>query len=562
MGEGIFKAPYALTDQFSLTIDLTIQGRVYPGATLKVDNGITIELSLGHRRLHIGKTVSFTSPVLGYSVAHGCTVHGSTIIVGVLVTPANLNKDDRADAVYCVIPELTAYLDNSEVRGAFPTLTYEFSHFSVDEIIESSKHGKIRIKSEHIGKYSSNLTKSETQIIIICEMIDSAADIMSVPSLANDVRHILSLVYGRQLTLERVFIDGTDCSVLFPCSNNSQQRALAPHETLIVNRADYPWGKILSKFFSQDKPELKVFWIRLLYLNELGTWEYSLFASVGMLDWYSANINRHDPPKISNREGNRLVKHLKSALNTFKGQLDSPNVDFYSEVSREIVYLKSARSTFKKNLKNALEETYQPLIQALDISDEDLDRIVKIRNAVAHGRGVDLTEPGYITQEMTLYNKIRALLCYWFLTEIGFSDKRTALSFTRSFHPILRSLDINHQPIHRALGTKLFFKSGDVGAQYGFSNLVVFLDHENMRYEVSYEMSFELMTKRAHSNHSDIMDVIAPIAFAKGHKRVSYMDSIYLCDESDTKQQCILVSGVIAVDYSGLAEHTCRHRTL
>lgn len=371
-------------------------------------------------------------------------------------------------------------------------------------------------------------------VLFCLDSHDVRFSIVNIQTKAMDLLRLLSILMAHPvsiISIEAVCENGNLCTVFFPTYSPVERKASRNSRFLyecFIQQQDIHdrWEPILNGYFNSDYREIS--WTRLAGMQRYeGFWEYRALGYISLLDKYvTQRYEETKPPSGC------LSKEVKNKLNEAIC-LHSPhlNRELSGAILNNLVNAFEIKS-FAKKYQHAIDKSDQDIMKIINISRKDFRQIKEVRDKIAHGDGIDLSELSFERSQI-IVNKIILLMTYWAFMDLGLANKDFLRCLDTTFHDLLHRAKPDTMHIARMLRPNDFFSVSNIDFEKLYNNKrlrisACFVLRKSGEIEFSEEYAGKYKAwQRAPglSNHSDI--------FGVANERIKYLNSMYVsCGEN------------------------------
>lgn len=362
---------------------------------------------------------------------------------------------------------------------------------------------------------------------------DTNFSIVNIQTKAMDLLRLLSILIAHPvsiISIEAVCDKGNSCMVFFPTYSPVERKPSRNSHFLyecFIRQQDIHdrWESIVNGYFNSDYREVS--WARLAGMQRYeGFWEYRALGYVSLLDKYVSQ--RHEEKKSQSVTLRNDVKEkLKEAISLHSAQLEKSIVD---ELLSELVKAFEIKS-FAKKYQHAIAESSQDMVKIINISEEDFRQIKKVRDKIAHGDAIDLSEFVFERTQI-IVNKIILLMTYWAFMDFGLENEDFLRCLVTTHHDLLHRAKPDTVHIARMLRPEDFFTLSNTDFEKLSSKKrlrihACFVQHNSgvVEYSEQYSAIYQAWWSAPDrisglTNHSDI--------FGVAKERIKYLNSMYV----------------------------------
>lgn len=375
-------------------------------------------------------------------------------------------------------------------------------------------------------------------VLFCLDSPDANFSIVNIQTKAMDLLRLLSILMAHPvsiISIEAVCDKGSSCTVFFPTYSSVERKASRNSRFLyecFIRQQDIHdrWEPIVNGYFNSNYREIS--WARLAGMQRYeGFWEYRALGYVSLLDKYVTQ--RHEETKPPSGCLSRGVKNkLKEAICLHLPQLEK---ELGGALLNDLVKAFEIKS-FAKKYQHAIDESNQDMMKIINISEGDFRQIKKVRDKIAHGDAIDLSEVSFERTQI-IVNKIILLMTYWAFMDFGLENEDFLRCLDTTHHDLLHRAKPDTKHIARMLRPEVFFTLSNTDFEKLSSNKrlrihACFVQHNSGGIEFSEQYSgmyqaWQNAPDRTSglTNHSDI--------FGVAKERIKYLNSMYIsCGES------------------------------
>ena len=214
------------------------------------------------------------------------------------------------------------------------------------------------------------------------------------------------------------------------------------------------WEVILNRYFNSSfRP---VLWTRLAGMQRYeGFWEYRALGYVTLLDKY-VDERITGPKKVARPVGSEAIDKLVETMNTASPPLSSHQQEVILSAIKQ-VFFHSRDLEFGEKYQKAISESDPDLIKIINISDADFDLIKRVRNKIAHGKALDLSE-AELECIGTVVSKIVLLMTYWAFLDFGLTNDDFLRCLQNTFNSLKFAAEPDRVHLDRVTKPNLFLQ--------------------------------------------------------------------------------------------------------
>jgi hypothetical protein len=332
--------------------------------------------------------------------------------------------------------------------------------FNLDVQIDGKR--KVTFSNEYNCDIKQN--KSNDRQTVVDEYItikefwnDFELSIDEIRDLILKTQRLFCLLTGFNLNIEYTWVI---------CSNNDQGLTWVPfyfvhsfnermqlsswHDAMLSSRYLFnsnKWSTIFTRYFRSTNI-FSDLWVRLVAMTGYeGFWEYEILGYVSILNRYVEMQCKNKCNKLDDIEYNNLKKCILNSVDQYavdnklvgNGVIESIKNDVQTIPNSDIV-------TFNDQFKSVISSLDSRISEILRFSEADFKRLKKIRDAVAHGKGIENTSGDY-TVESKLKDKLFLLLMHFAYLDLGLTVEDQIDCLYHTWHPAKRNADINEKKL-------------------------------------------------------------------------------------------------------------------
>lgn len=337
-----------------------------------------------------------------------------------------------------------------------------FSFDSEDYILSTNYH----INTHNETSVDSHFSIEHTLVIQKKEKNFSFEECKKV---SHELRNLFSLLIGNSLSVSEIWIFNHDDPtrnqwLYFPTVLYEQEplqyefEALFPF-TYLTN--GNKWAGILSQYFSKNTS--RDIWQRLLpSYGKMAVWEYGILSRVVILEMYAGVKTTKKKLKMESNLYNDFKQELGKTIDTFKSSknISGNNLIVFDGMKRSIENIKNTSlPTLKEKYEELMKEFYPALKDAISFTDDDFNKIKKIRDNTVHGLDYKRNGRGSdITYEMQLSDRLLVLLMCFVYLELGFTETEIASFLQHSHCKFIVGANLNKRKLSLLSGNAMLIK--------------------------------------------------------------------------------------------------------
>lgn len=375
-------------------------------------------------------------------------------------------------------------------------------------------------------------------VLFCLDSHDANFSIVNIQTKAMDLLRLLSILMAHPVSIasiEAVCDKGNSCTVFFPTYSPVERKASRNSRFLyecFIQQQDIHdrWESIVNGYFNSNYREIS--WTRLAGMQRYeGFWEYRALGYVSLLDKYVTQ--RHEETNPPSGCLSKEVKNkLKEAICLHSPQLEK---ELGGALLNDLVNAFEIKS-FAKKYQHAIDESNQDMMKIINISEEDFRQIKKVRDKIAHGDAIDLSEVSFERTQI-IVNKIILLMTYWAFMDFGLENKDFLRCLDTTYHDLLHRAKPDTVHIARMLRPDVFFALSNIDFEKLSNNKrlrinACFVQRNSGEIEFSEEyagkyQAWQRAPDRTNGqiDHSDIFGVT--------NERIKYLKSMYVsCGEN------------------------------
>lgn len=375
-------------------------------------------------------------------------------------------------------------------------------------------------------------------VLFCLDSHDANFSIVNIQTKAMDLLRLLSILMAHPvsiISIEAVCDKGNSCTVFFPTYSPVERKASRNsrflHECFILQQDIHDrWEPIVNNYFNSNYRDIS--WTRLAGMQRYeGFWEYRALGYVSLLDKYVTQRYEETKPP-SGRLSQEVKNKLKEAICLHSPQLEKELVGALLNDFVKAFEIKS----FAKKYQHAIAESNQDMMKIINISKDDFRQIKKVRDKIAHGDGIDLSEVSF-EQTQIIVNKIILLMTYWAFMDFGLENEDFLRCLDTTHHDLLHRAKPDTMHIARMLRPDVFFALSNIdfekltnNKRLRFNACFVLRKPGEVEFSEEYTGKYQawqnaLDRTSGFTNHSDIFGVAT--------EQIKYLNSMYvLCGEN------------------------------
>jgi hypothetical protein len=375
-------------------------------------------------------------------------------------------------------------------------------------------------------------------VLFCLDCHDANFSIVNIQTKAMDLLRLLSILMAHPvsiISIEAVCKEGNSCTVFFstysPVKREASRSSRFLYECFIRQQDIHDrWEPIINGYFNSNYREIS--WSSLAGMQRYeGFWEYRALGYVSLLDKYVTQ--RHKKTKLpSGHFSKEVKKKLEVAICLHSPQLEK---SLGGTLLNELIKAFEFKS-FAKKYQHATAESNQDMMKIINISEEDFRQIKNVRDKIAHGDAIDLSEVNFERTQI-IVNKIILLMTYWAFMDFGLGNEDFLRCLDTTHHDLLYRAIPDTVHIVRMLRPDIFFTLSKADFEKLSNNkrlrihaCLVQRNSGEIEFSEEYSGIYQAWQGAPDrisglTNHSDI--------FGVAEERIKYLNSMYVsCGES------------------------------
>jgi hypothetical protein len=307
---------------------------------------------------------------------------------------------------------------------------------------------------------SENRGAMREHVVIRLRFTEMVAGLQTVRDKVTDLACLFGILLSRPVNVVGVWVTkggGPAMGLYFPfykATDSQGGHGVREQCLLPCSELDGLWQEVLQRFFISNLRGL--IWRRLAGMQRYDDfWEYRVLGYVSLLDQMTDRMSGGKKEKV------KAVNPQK--LELFKQKLSALPMRLTDEQSGQVIDAAKAAFavkrglTFQERFSLALENTEPDFVKILNFSAIDFPVIKTLRDQVAHAdhiSGID----GDLTPILTIVNKIRLLLSWWFFDEMGVDLETFAYGIDQRFNELRRESGLDAVHLARVAKSARFIR--------------------------------------------------------------------------------------------------------
>lgn len=369
-------------------------------------------------------------------------------------------------------------------------------------------------------------------VLFCLECHDAHFPIEDIKTKAMDLLRLLSILIAHPVTIisiQAVCEKGNSCTVFFPTYSQVERGASENSRFLrqcFIQQQDIHnrWESILNRYFNSSYREVS--WTRLAGMQRYeGFWEYRALGYVSLLDKYVSQ--RYKDSKLPSGVRKEVKTRLREVICLYSPQLAGNQ---RSALMGRLVKAFDVGS-FGEKFQNAISESDEDMMKIINITKGDFKRIKDVRDKIAHGDALGLSEDDFARTQI-IVNKIILLMTYWAYMDFGLNNEDFLRCLDTTHHDLRLRAEPDTTHMARKLRPDTFFAVSKEDFDKLSSNRRIqfaacFLQHNSgaIEYSEKYSGAYQAwMTSpdrtTGQTKHSEM--------FGVAEEQIKYWNSLYV----------------------------------
>ncbi|SFB19324.1 hypothetical protein SAMN04515620_12464 [Collimonas sp. OK607] len=185
-----------------------------------------------------------------------------------------------------------------------------------------------------------------------------------------------------------------------------------------------------------------------------GFWEYKTLGYVTLLDKYVTEFSRANGLKTTT-PGNGNMQKFNTELKKIKPSVGD---DLHKRVMNiaDNIFSKKREPNFPEKYEYTMNATNGDIVKIINLAAADFKRIKDLRDAIAHGDALEMTDSDY-DRTPVIVAKIALLLTYWAFIDFGLEPNDFMDCLTRNHNQLRRQADPDFVHLARVTNPDKFF---------------------------------------------------------------------------------------------------------
>ncbi|NRB23483.1 hypothetical protein [Shewanella sp.] len=425
----------------------------------------------------------------------------------------------------------------ADLEKAKNTTDSKATLFSFDLVFKHNEY----IVSCFVDKSISNDKETDVESVFIEFKANKSLSLNEVEWLVIDSKHLFSIILGRPLVTEQVKVNGREFYFSSPkireIEVTTSRDELSNASLLLHNEL---WEKIFTSCFVDKRHEFKNIWLKIpLYMSYDHISDLEVMSFVSILEAKSTIFANESEKSLPKEERKKLLNDLKLVVAGFKEKNTSEeNSKIYDTISDSFGFTVKSTSihTFKDKIKHLIDSLHEDIKSIFNLSTQEINQLVEIRNASAHGRFAKYKDN---INSYQLENKLKLFLLYLAHRDLGISDQHFCKQLNYSLNRIKLNAGLNRMLVDKLSGDVQFLDVSKADWDLiNNSNLNTFaLLHRGDSYEYLSEIS-EIISKDwpSQTKHRQLDAFVKELYAPYGDAEVRYVGGLYVQYESSTKR--------------------------
>ncbi|WP_041742129.1 HEPN domain-containing protein [Collimonas fungivorans] len=297
-------------------------------------------------------------------------------------------------------------------------------------------------------------------ILFSFERLDARFAVQDVKDKAYELSNFLSILIAYPLSIVSIQVEceneRTHCAY-FPTFKKVERDESKNNfwlECLISkSELDGKWQAIFENYYKSVYR--KISWFRLAGMQRYeGFWEYKTLGYVTLLDKYVTEFSKANGLKTT-IPGNGNIKKLGTELTKIKPSI---NDNLHNRIMKiaDSIFSKKREPNFIEKYEFTMNATNSDIVKIINLSAADFKRIKDLRDAIAHGHALEMTDNDYDRMPV-IVAKIALLLTYWAFIDFGLKSDDFMNCLTRNHNQLRRRADPDLVHLARIRNPEKFF---------------------------------------------------------------------------------------------------------
>ena len=236
-----------------------------------------------------------------------------------------------------------------------------------------------------------------------------------------------------------------------PAVQSTNDPDLVAWRTFFISKDDVDgcWDAVVKKFFQSKHRD--VVWARLAGMQNYDSfWEYRVLGYVTLLDGYVSKAFKRGAP-VKPTKG---LKQLETALASVQPKLTTAQTTAVMDAAAKIF---SSNDSFESKFDALVALLDRDLVQVINFTKSDFERIKELRNQVAHAKEISYKSSD-LTPMLAIMNRLILLLTHLFFLDVGLGKDVFLRCLDRPRNQLRLVSNIDEVHLQRVLKPDTFFK--------------------------------------------------------------------------------------------------------